>query len=83
MQKHHVQLPELRLRCVAHYHEIVREYETSVDFRSKQYDQYLRSASSASSSSSSVASLTLLLHQRYILIPILMLLRVMAVAPAS
>lgn len=52
MQKHHVQLPELRLRCVAHYHEIVREYETSVDFRSKSYDQYLRSASSSASSSS-------------------------------
>lgn len=54
MQKSYFQLPELRLKCVATYHDIIREYQTHMNIVSRSYRAIEeRSSSFASSSLSS------------------------------
>lgn len=49
MQKMHFQMPELRLKCVAIHHDIIKEYQTTVNVIAKNYELVEAASSSASS----------------------------------
>lgn len=57
MQKSYFQLPELRLKCVATYHDIVREYQTHMNIVSRTYKPTEERSSSFASSSLSKSPL--------------------------
>lgn len=53
MHKHYFQLPELRLKCVATYHDIIKEYQSQVNIISKSFNELsIEEAQSTSQASS-------------------------------